>query len=270
MSRITATKSKVFVTEYLKTGKTSEAMVSACVAMMQDGTKGPALVAAVRGAYSANPKAPALSAPEQKKFDTLVSQRAYAASLVLTVGDDAASDTVAIKAALRVSSGAYPRAKASEIAESFKDSNDAPAFGKAIDAALKAHKSAPRTPRKTADEKSAAAAKGDTATAETINPSESARLAFTSGLELIESALKSPGLSADARAAMLKSLKATLLRAVQAPAAKPAAAAAKPALKPADPAIDAARKADAAALAKVNRAKSAKAEAARKSAMLAK
>lgn len=145
MSNLTAKAAARFVTAYGSATKSSVAMVNACVDILNDGTPATALVASVRGAYeSKNGAFP--TAKDAKAFETLVSQRSFAAQLVLIVGEDAATDELAIKAALRVASGALPRKAALAIASTLKGSNDAPSFAAAITEALAAKKAAPRTP----------------------------------------------------------------------------------------------------------------------------
>lgn len=214
MSKRTASAANRFVTAYGSAEKSSVGMVSACVDILTDGTKGSALVAAVRGAYEH--KIGAFNSPtESKRFEALVSQRAFAASLVLIVGDDAASDPVAIKAALSVASGALPRKQATDIAAAHKGSNDAPAFAAGIKLALNDKKVTSRAPRNAGGKGKGKGTETPTQTL-VVPPVDS----FKTGIRAVDAALRSET-DPKKRAAMLTALRALILRESKAPVTAP-------------------------------------------------
>ena len=202
MSKLTASAARRFVTAYGSAEKSSVAMVTACVDILKDGTPATALVAAVRGAYEqANGSFD--SDKDRKRFEILVSQRSFAAQLTRIIGDDAATDPVAIKAALSVASGQLPRKAALAIAESFKGTDDAPGFRDAVKAGKAAHKPSAAAPVKSGQEP-------DNKATETPAP-VTRPMTWKDALEFIDSALATTT-DAKAHAAMVKALKATLLR----------------------------------------------------------
>jgi hypothetical protein len=120
-----------FATAYLAGEKSSVAMVKACIPLVSSSLKTPAIVAALRAEVASR-----ATITNVQTFEKMAGQRAWAASVVLTLGSDAATDDVAIKAAISVASGALPRKTVEAIAEKLKGQNDAPAFALAIKSAL--------------------------------------------------------------------------------------------------------------------------------------
>lgn len=206
MSKTTATQARKFVTAFRATDKPSVAMVNACVAILADGTTPAALVAAVRGAYESIVGTFDTTA-DSKNFERLVSQRSFAAQLVRIVGDDAATDETAIRAALSVSSGQLPRKTATDTAKAFEGTNDGPGFAAAIKKAK-----ASKAPRSNTPEQTGAALETKTETAPVvirdIAPED---VAWKTALKAIDLALANES-DPKAHAKMVTALKATLLR----------------------------------------------------------